>query len=77
MDESMVVHQKAKFSCIPNNSHDTAVKRVVKYLLATVKECMTHALDKTKGLEVCVDADLADSFDKDTVSDLSFEHSRA
>ena len=59
----MTVHQAAKFSSNPKQSHDNAVKRIGKYLKGTADKGLIYKLDSKNGLEVYVDADFAGSYD--------------
>lgn len=58
-DISMAVHQCARFNSDPKLSHEKAVKRIVRYLLATADKEITYSPDPNRGLECYVDADFA------------------
>ena len=58
-DLAFVVHQCAKFCSNPKLSHETAVKRIVRYLKSTSEERLILKIDKTQGLVCYVDADFA------------------
>ena len=75
-DASMAVHQTAKFSNCPKESHNAAVKRIGKHLLDTIEEGLTCSLDVSKGLKVFVDSDFAGVFDKPCAKDPASVHSR-
>lgn len=75
-DISMAVHQAAKFSNNPKACHDTAVKRIGKYLLGTEDKGLMYTPDKSKGLEIYVDADFAGGFDKSNAEDPASVYSR-
>ena len=55
----MAVHQTARFSINPMRSHELAIMRIGRYLLDSPDEGIVYKIDKTKGLEVYVDADFA------------------
>ena len=58
----MAVHQTARFSINPMRSHELAIMRIGRYLVDTADKGITYNVDKTKGLEVYVDADIAGSW---------------
>ena len=55
----MAVHQTARFSMSPMRSHELAIMRIGRYLLNSLDKGIVYKVDKTKGLEVYVDADFA------------------
>jgi hypothetical protein len=63
LDIAMAVHQCAHFSTNPMRSHEQAVMRIGQYLLFSKDKGMVYAPDPTRGLEVWVDAEFADSWD--------------
>ena len=60
-DLSMAVHQSARFSINPKLSHECAVKRIGKYLLSNKNKGLIITPDRSRGIEVYVDADFAGS----------------
>ena len=56
---SMAVHQTARFCNNPKLSHESAIKRLGRYLYHTKTEGIVYNPDITKGLECYVDADFA------------------
>ena len=72
----MAVHQVFKFSNNPKASHDTAVKRIGKYLLGIEDKGLTCEPDNSKGLEIFIDADFASRFDKAVAEDPASVNSR-
>ena len=75
-DIAMAVHQCARFSSKPKRSHEQAVMRIGKYLLATKDRGIIYAPDRTKGLDVYVDADFAGGWDPLDANDASNVYSR-
>ena len=63
-DIAMAVHQCARFSIDPRISHEKAVKRIDRYLLATKGRGIKFAPKLDKGLECDVDADFAGNWAK-------------
>ena len=55
----MAVHQTSRFSINPMRSHELAIMPIVKYLVDNTDRGMIYKVDKTKGLEVYIDADFA------------------
>ncbi len=55
----MEVHQAARFSVNPMRSHELAVMRIGRYLCDNCEREITYKVDKSKGIEVYVDADFA------------------
>ena len=70
-DLSMAVHQAARFSINPKLSHERAVKRIGKYLLSNRDKGLIFTPDRSRGIEVYVDADFAGSWDKADAMDSS------
>ena len=62
-DISMATHQCARFSIHPMRSHEIAVMRIGRYLLATKDRGMIYRPDPKRGLEVFVDANFAGGWD--------------
>ena len=58
-DIQFAVHQCARFTHAPKQSHTNAVKRIVRYLLSTKDKGMTFKPDKEMRLDCYVDADFA------------------
>ena len=58
-DIAMAVHQIARFSNNPKLSHEKSIMRICRYLIGTADKGMIFKPDKTKGLELYVDADFA------------------
>jgi hypothetical protein len=58
-DISMAVHQCARFNAYPMLCHEKAVKRIARYLLSSSDKGIHYKPDKSRGLEVYVDADFA------------------
>lgn len=63
-DIAMAVHQCARFSIDPRITHERAVMRIGKYLLATKERGIKFTPDTSKGVECHVDADFAGSWDQ-------------
>jgi hypothetical protein len=55
----MAVHQTARFSVNPMRSHELAVMRIGRYLCDNCERGITYKVDRSKGIEVYVDADFA------------------
>ena len=55
----MAVHQTARFSVNPMRSHELAVMRLGRYLCNNCDRGIVYKVDKSKGIEVYVDADFA------------------
>ena len=66
---SMAVHQCARFSNNSMLSHERAVTRICRYLLATNVSGMIYRPDKTLGLQCYVDADFAGGWTQVNASD--------
>ena len=55
----MAVHQTARFSVNPMRSHELAIMRIGRYLCNNCERGVIYKVDKSKGIEVYVDADFA------------------
>jgi hypothetical protein len=55
----MAVHQTARFSVNPMRSHELAIMRIGRYLCNDCERGIIYKVDKSKGIEVYVDADFA------------------
>merc|ERR1739841_448567 len=55
----MAVHQVARFSNEPKLSHEKAIMRICRYLFGTKDKGIIFKPDKSKGLELFVDAEFA------------------
>jgi hypothetical protein len=55
----MVVHQTTRFSVNPTRSHESAIMRIGCYLCNNCEWGITYKIDRSKGVEVYVDADFA------------------
>jgi len=58
-DISMAVHQCARFCNDPKLSHERAVHRIIHYLIQTKDKGITCKIDRSKGIELFIDADFA------------------
>jgi histone deacetylase 1/2 len=58
-DIQFAVHQAARHSHNPKQSHARAVKRIVRYLVGTADKGIEFVPDLSKGLDCMVDADFA------------------
>lgn len=66
-DIAYITHQCARFSSSPKKEHGEALRWLGRYLNETKDKGTIMTVDKTKGLEVYVDADYAGNWDpKDT-----------
>ena len=65
-DISFAVNQCARFSNNPRQSHEVAVKQIVRYLLASRDKGIIFKPDVSRGLECYADADFAGSWSKAT-----------
>ena len=61
---SYITHQCARFSESPKNSHAKALRWLARYLKGTKEKGLILNPDKTKGIELFVDADFAGNWDK-------------
>ena len=59
----MAVHQIAWCSNNPKLSHEKSVMRICRYLFETAEKGMIFKPDKTKGLELYIDADFAGNWE--------------
>ncbi|NER25784.1 MAG: hypothetical protein F6J96_34845, partial [Symploca sp. SIO1C2] len=64
-DIAYATHQCARFVDSPKREHGSAVRWLARYLKGTRDKGMIYKPDKTKGLEVYVDADFAGNWNKD------------
>jgi hypothetical protein len=55
----MAVHQTARFLVNPMRSHELAIMRIGRYLCNNCKRGIIYKVDRSKGIEVYVDADFA------------------
>lgn len=69
MDIAYAVHQCARFSHCPKKEHGDAVRWIARYLKGTRSKGYIMTPDKSKGLEVHVDADFAGNWD----AEIAFE----
>ena len=58
-DIQFAVHQVARFSHDPKQSHAQAIKRIARYLLSTKDQGILFEPDLKAGLDCYVDADFA------------------
>ena len=70
-----IVHQCARFSVCPKIEHARAIRWVGRYLRSTKDKGMILHPDRTKGLEVFVDADFA-NWDPTNTADIDTARSR-
>jgi len=63
-DVSYATHQCARFVAAPKKEHGDAIRWLARYLRGTRDKGMTFKPDKSRGLEVFVDADFAGNWDK-------------
>jgi hypothetical protein len=75
-DIAMATHQCARFSIRPMRSHEIAVMRIGRYLLATKNRGMIYRPDPKRGLEVFVDADFAGGWDPEDAESADNVYSR-
>ena len=59
----MPVHQAAKLSTNPKNSHNNAVKQIGECINGTNDKGFVLKPNLNKGLEICVEADFAGACD--------------
>ena len=55
----MAVHQTSRYSINPMRSHELAIMRIGRYLCENSDKGIIYNIDKSKGLEVYADADVA------------------
>jgi hypothetical protein len=58
----MAVHQAARFSVNPMRSDELAIMRIGRYLCNNCEQGITYKIDRSKGIEVYVDADFAEGW---------------
>ena len=58
-DISMAVHQCARFWKDPKLSYERVIHHIVRYLIQTKDKGLRYKIDKSKGIELFVDADFA------------------
>lgn len=75
-DIAYIVHQLARFSTCPKKEHGDAVRWLGRYLKGTRDMGTIYRPDKTRGLEVHVDADFAGNWDKEEANDPDTARSR-
>ena len=75
-DIAYIVHQCARFSINPKQQHSAAIRWLAKYLEGTRNNGMRLTPDKTKGLELYVDADFAGNWDPAETDDVDTARSR-
>ena len=75
-DLAYSVHQCARFSADPKQEHSTAIRRIARYLAASMDKGVIFRPDRTKGLQVHVDADFAGNWDPDNTNDIDTARSR-
>ena len=75
-DISFSTHQCARFCNAPKKLHETAIKRIGKYLLKTKDKGIIMKVDRSLGLECFVDADFAGGWNRNYCEDASNVMSR-
>ena len=55
----MTFHQTARYSMNPMRSHELAIMMILRYLVDNPDCGVIYTIDKTKGIEIHVDADFA------------------
>jgi len=75
-DIAYITHQCARFSSCPKVEHGRAVRWLGRYLKGTRNEGTILRPDKTKGIEVYVDADFAGNWDPEEYEDRDTARSR-
>jgi hypothetical protein len=55
----MAVHQTARFSVKPMQSHELAIMQIRRYLCDNTDCGIIYSIDRSNGLEVYTDADFA------------------
>ena len=71
-----IVHQCARFSVSPKIEHAQAIRWLSRHLRDTRHQGMILNPDKTKGLELFVDADFAGNWDPENTEDIDTARSR-
>ena len=72
----MAVHQYTRFSIDPKLLHKKAVKYVVKYLIGMKVLEIKVKIDKTKGLNACINADFTSGWSKANSDDITSLYSQ-
>ena len=67
-DISYSTHQCARFVEQPKDEHGEAIRQIVRYLIGSKDKGITIEPDLSKGLEVYVDSDFADNWDRNDSS---------
>lgn len=75
-DIAYATHQIARFVSCPKREHGEAVRWLARYLKGTRNKGTILRPDKSRGLEVFVDADFAGNWDKEETSDPDTARSR-
>ena len=75
-DILMATHQCARFNNNPKQSHENAIKRIVRYLRGTADKGIIFRPDKSKGIECYVDADFAGNWNSEDSQDPVSVYSR-
>ena len=75
-DISFATHQCARFSNNPKRSHETAIKRIGRYLKLTRDKGIILKVNRNLGLECYVDADFAGGWNRNDADDASTVLSR-
>ena len=71
-----IVHQCARFSISPKVEHTRAIRWLGRYLRQTKDKGMILRPDRSKGLELFVDADFAGNWDPENTADIDTARSR-
>ena len=72
----MTVHQCARFSASPMQSHELAVMRIGCYLLGFQDKSLVYTVNAMRGLETYVDSNFAGGWDPKNVDDASTLYSQ-
>ena len=75
-DIAYITHQCARFTTCPKEEHAQAIRWLARYLKGTRKKGTILRPDKSKGLEVYVDADFAGNWDPKEFEDPDTARSR-
>ena len=75
-DISYITHQCARFTESPKNSHAKALRWLARYLKGTKEKGLILNPNKSKGIEMFVDADFAGNWDKEDSTDPDTARSR-
>ena len=73
---TIAVHQCARFSTSPMQSHELAVMRTERYLLDSQDKSLVYTVDAACGLETYVDANFAGGWNPDNADNASTLYSR-